>query len=214
MPLPAVCASLCILRQSQQHHRCSCVCVCLQSFPSSRSTQWHRAPPVWDQHVPGTGWELILLAETLRSSCLQMRGQSHIPVLAHPATPTALPVAASAASAAALSPWHGRVKGSSSSPPELSPHVLQAHTWLAAGTGVEGPSGPVHSRGWSARAASHQCCLSEEQGLSSLWGRSSGHPEAWRASAGPRVLQHCSLNIPSGAQLGVTLGPSLGRVWR
>lgn len=97
----------------------------------------------------------------------------------------------------------------------LSCHItLQVHTWLAAGAGVDCPPGPAHSRGWSVRAASHQGCLSEEQGLSSLWERSSGHPGAWRGSAGPRALQHCSLNIPSGAQLGVTLGPSLGRVWR
>lgn len=36
---------------------------------------------------------------------------------------------------------------------------------------------------------------------------------AQRASAGPRGLQHCSSNIPSGAQPGVSLGPSLGREW-
>lgn len=70
---------------------------------------------------------------------------------------------------------------------------------------VECPSGPARSHGWRARAVSHQCCPSEEQGLSSPWGRSSGHAGARRASPGPWGLQYCSSNIPSGAQPGVTL---------
>lgn len=66
------------------------------SSPSSRGTHWHRATRVWDQQVPGAEWELILLAETLVCSPAQRRARRHVPVLAHPAAPAALPAAASA----------------------------------------------------------------------------------------------------------------------
>lgn len=122
-------------------------CVCLQSFPSSRGMQRHRVTRVWDRQVPGTGWELILLAETLGCSSLQMRDQCHIPVLAHPAAPATLLAASSAASAAAGIPGMAGSRAASPSPPEVSP---QPHTRLSAGTGVDCPSGPAHSHGWSA----------------------------------------------------------------
>lgn len=122
------------------------------SFPSSRGTHWHRATRVWDRQVPGAEWERILLAETLVCSPAQRRAQRHVPVLAHPAAPAALPAAA----------WAGCCWAS------LAVASRSAAALTAVSRhGCAVPLRPCHTHGWSARGASRQSCPSQEQGLSS-----------------------------------------------
>lgn len=100
--------------------------------------------------------------------------------------------------------WHGRVKGGSFKSPwsvASATHTAISRDWCDC------PSGPVHSHGWSASSITSVLALLGAGTLLPVG------KELWPHWS-PESLQHCSLNIPSGAQPGMTLELSLGRVWR